>query len=131
MARALAAHSDLIERRTRRPPAITAIAIRRPDKPGDVPAPASLFTDDPWEVEARSDVEIIVEVMWGNDPAGALIETQLATGKHVVTALAGRLVVPGPGVGGVATAGAILGDLVGVAAAVVEHSAVENAVVAK
>jgi hypothetical protein len=35
------------------------------------------------------------------------------------------------GSGGAAMAGAILGDLVGLAAAVVEHSAVENAVVAR
>jgi len=86
VAKALAAHSDLIERRSGRRPAIRAIAIRHPDKPRDVPVPAPVFTDDPWEVVARGDVESVVEVMGGIDPAGALIERALATGKPVVTA---------------------------------------------
>lgn len=86
VARALTAHADLIARRTGRRLAIRAIAIRHPHKPRHVPVPASRFTDDPWEVVARSDVEIVVEVMGGHHPAGALIETALATGKPVVTA---------------------------------------------
>jgi homoserine dehydrogenase len=47
---------------------------------------AELLTDDPFSVVNRPDVDVLVEVMGGLDPARQVIEIALKAGKHVVTA---------------------------------------------
>jgi len=51
-----------------------------------VKAPASVFTDDPAAVVADPDVDVVIEVMGGVEPARGLIEAALRAGKPVVTA---------------------------------------------
>ena len=65
---------------------VTRVAVRDLDKDRDLPLPASAFTTDPFEVVEADDVDIIIEVMGGRDPASKLIRRALELGKPVVTA---------------------------------------------
>jgi homoserine dehydrogenase len=48
--------------------------------------PAGLLTDAPAHLVASPDVDVIVELMGGDEPAHTLIAAALGAGKHVVTA---------------------------------------------
>jgi homoserine dehydrogenase len=56
----------------------------------------SVFTNDPASVVASDDVDIVVEVMGGIDPARALVSAALAAHKPVVTANKALLAAYGP-----------------------------------
>ncbi len=71
----LAKHPELFE--------VTGIAVRRPDLHSDH-APGNLLTRDCWD--AIDDVDVVVELIGGTDPAGDLVKAALAAGKPVVTA---------------------------------------------
>jgi homoserine dehydrogenase len=86
VARALARHSGVIGRRAGRRPVIRAVAVRNPRQPRHVPVAPALFSDDAWRVATHPDVDVVVEVIGGLDPAGGAIEAALGAGKHVVTA---------------------------------------------
>lgn len=86
MARALTRHGGVIGRRAGRWPAIRAVAVRNPRQRRNAPVAPALFSDDAWQVATRPDVDVVVEVMGGLDPAGEAIEAALGAGKHVVTA---------------------------------------------
>src|SRR5688572_4907029 len=58
----------------------------RDDRPRDVPVAPELFTTDAREVVRDPEVQIVVEVMGGVEPARALILDALGNGKSVVTA---------------------------------------------
>ena len=62
---------------------VTGIAVRRPELHQDH-APSHLLTRDCWE--AIADVDVVVELIGGSDPAGELVRAALAAGKPVVTA---------------------------------------------
>ena len=62
---------------------VTGIAVRRPELHLDH-APGNLLTRDCWDV--IDDVDVVVELIGGSDPAGALVAAALAAGKPVVTA---------------------------------------------
>jgi homoserine dehydrogenase len=62
---------------------VTGIAVRRPELHLDH-APANLLTRDCWDV--IDDVDVVVELIGGSDPAGDLVNAALAAGKPVVTA---------------------------------------------
>ena len=62
---------------------VTGIAVRRPDLHA-VHAPHNLLTRDCREV--IEDVDVVVELIGGTDPAGELVHAALAAGKPVVTA---------------------------------------------
>ncbi len=68
-------HPDLFE--------VTGIAVRRPELHLDH-APANLLTRDCWDV--IDDVDVVVELIGGSDPAGDLVRAALTAGKPVVTA---------------------------------------------
>ncbi len=68
-------HSHLFE--------VTGIAVRRPELHTDH-APGNLLTRDCWD--AIDDVDVVVELIGGTDPAGDLIHAALLAGKPVVTA---------------------------------------------
>lgn len=71
----LAKHPELFE--------VTGIAVRRPDLHSDH-APGNLLTQNCWD--AIEDVDVVVELIGGTDPAGELVKAALAAGKPVVTA---------------------------------------------
>jgi len=73
-----------IERKVGGPIEVAKIGIRDPEKHRD--APTNLFTTDLVSIVDDPQIDVIVEVMGGVDPAGELIERALKNGKHVVTA---------------------------------------------
>ena len=79
-------HADLISARAGTRVEITRVAVRDLTRPRELKLAASAFTDDPASVVADPDVDVIVEVMGGLEPARGLIEAALHAGKPVVTA---------------------------------------------
>jgi len=65
---------------------IRRVAVRDPSKPRAFDIPGDLITTDPSEMIADADVDLVVEVMGGQDPAGDLVLQALQAGKPVVTA---------------------------------------------
>ncbi|MDX1621606.1 MAG: homoserine dehydrogenase, partial [Nitriliruptorales bacterium] len=65
---------------------VSRVAVRDTKKERDLPLPAGAFTDAPIDVVEADDVDIVVEVMGGRDPAGKLVRRALALKKPVVTA---------------------------------------------
>ncbi|HEX6263276.1 MAG TPA: homoserine dehydrogenase [Actinomycetota bacterium] len=65
---------------------VARVGVRDPGRERDVPVPADRFTGDLRSVVDDPEVEALVEVMGGVDPALDLILRALGKGKHVVTA---------------------------------------------
>jgi homoserine dehydrogenase len=63
---------------------IAGIAVRRPARHTDVPA--DLLTTDAAALVARDDVDLVIEVIGGIEPARSLLLNALSAGKSVVTA---------------------------------------------
>lgn len=85
--RLLHSHAEDFTARVGAPVELAAIGVRRlsRDRSG-LPCDPSLFTDDIDALIARDDVEVVVEVVGGVDPARAWLTTALRAGKSVVTA---------------------------------------------
>ena len=62
------------------------VAVRNLSRERDVALPASVFTNDANAVVGDPDVDIVVEVIGGIEPARELIVEALKAGKPVVTA---------------------------------------------
>lgn len=65
---------------------VTRIAVRDANKPRGAHIDPDIVTTDPSAVVADADVDIVVELMGGVEPAFSLVRDALAAGKHVVTA---------------------------------------------
>ncbi len=65
---------------------IRRVAVRDPSKPRNFEIPDGLFTTDPSSMIDDPSVDLVVEVMGGQDPAGDLVLRALQAGKPVVTA---------------------------------------------
>jgi homoserine dehydrogenase len=78
--------ADDIAARTGAKLEVTRIAVRDVARARDLPIGAEVFTDDPWSVVDAEDVDVVVEVMGGREPASRLIRRALELGKPVVTA---------------------------------------------
>ena len=63
---------------------LAGIAVRRPARHPDVPA--GLLTTDAAELVQRPDVDVVVEVIGGIEPARSLLLAAMKAGKSVVTA---------------------------------------------
>jgi len=80
-------HADVLAARAGRPIVITAISARSRSKNRGVDLSGYAWEDDPVALARRPDVDVVIEVMGGEDgPAKACVETALKFGKHVVTA---------------------------------------------
>jgi homoserine dehydrogenase len=65
---------------------LVGIAVRRPGRDrGELPIPKSLFTSDAMGLLKRDDVDIVVEVVGGIEPARSWLVEALRAGKSVVT----------------------------------------------
>ena len=62
------------------------VAVRDLNRPRPIPLSNSLLTTDPAAVVANPDVDLVVEVMGGLEPARSLILAAIDAGKAVVTA---------------------------------------------
>ncbi|HYO34661.1 MAG TPA: homoserine dehydrogenase [Geodermatophilus sp.] len=67
-----------------RPVQVAGVAVRRPDRHPDVPA--DLLTTDALGLVTRDDVDLVVEVIGGIEPARSLISAAIEAGKSVVSA---------------------------------------------
>jgi homoserine dehydrogenase len=79
-------HADVIEARAGVPLEVARVAVADLGKDRDLPLPARCFTDDDDAVVGDPDVDIVVEVIGGIEPARRLIVEALMGGKPVVTA---------------------------------------------
>jgi homoserine dehydrogenase len=78
-------HHDLAAR-VGAPIELVGVAVRRPEHPREVEVPAELLTTDAESLVAREDVDLVVEVIGGIEPARSLILSALENGASVVTA---------------------------------------------
>jgi len=88
--------ADDITARTGAKLEITRIAVRDPAKVRGLPVDAAMYTDDPLSVVEADDIDMIVEVMGGIEPAGGYIRRALELGKPVVTANKELVAAQGP-----------------------------------
>jgi len=65
---------------------LIGVAVRRIDAPREVKVPAGLLTTDAHALVTREDLDVVVEVIGGIEPARSLILAAIASGKSVVTA---------------------------------------------
>ena len=82
----LAREADDITARTGARLELTRIAVRDTGRDRGLGLPPSVFTADARSVVEADDVDVIIEVMGGRQPAGDLIRRALELGKPVVTA---------------------------------------------
>ncbi|MCW2700736.1 MAG: hom [Blastococcus sp.] len=82
--RLLDEQADDLAARIGRPVEVAGVAVRRPIHHGDVPA--HLLTTDALSLVTREDVDLVVEVIGGIEPARSLILAAFAAGKSVVSA---------------------------------------------
>ena len=84
--RLLHGSADDLAARIGAPLEIAGIAVRRPQRRRDLPVGDDLFTTDADSLVARDDVDIVVEVIGGIEPARTLLLSALRSGKSVITA---------------------------------------------
>jgi homoserine dehydrogenase len=85
-----------LEARVGAPVRLAGIAVRRIDAPRDVQVPEGLLTTDAHGLVSRGDVDVVVEVIGGIEPARSLILSALENGASVVTANKALLADDGP-----------------------------------
>jgi homoserine dehydrogenase len=65
---------------------VRGVAVRDPGISREVPLPPATFHQDPGELLRDPEVQVIVELIGGLDPARSLVHGAMDNGKHVVTA---------------------------------------------
>jgi homoserine dehydrogenase len=94
--RMLHEHTGEIERRAGTHVEVVRVAVRDPDRARDVPLDPSRLVKEPDEIVSAPDVDVVVEVIGGIEPARSLILAAMAAGKSVVTANKALLADHGP-----------------------------------
>lgn len=84
--RLLGEQADDLAARVGAPVELVGVAVRRLDSPREVEVPAGLLTTDAAALVARDDVDVVIEVIGGIEPARSLILSALEHGASVVTA---------------------------------------------
>ena len=82
----VAAQADTIEQRTGVRLEVTRVAVRNLSAPREVQLGESVLTRDSFGVVADPEIDLVVEVIGGIEPARELITTALRNGKPVITA---------------------------------------------
>lgn len=86
VAKALVERAEAIATQVGCPVELRKILVREPAKGRAVNVEPSLLTTDPQALIADPEIDIIIEVIGGENPALELIREALSRGKHVVTA---------------------------------------------
>ncbi|UUZ58341.1 homoserine dehydrogenase [Nocardioides sp. B-3] len=94
--RLLMEQADDLTARVGAPVELVGVAVRRLDAQRDVDVPAELLTTDAAGLVARDDVDPVIEVIGGIEPARSLILSALGNGASVVTANKALLAEDGP-----------------------------------
>ena len=84
--RLLHEHADDLTARVGAPIELVGVAVRRPEAQRDAEVPTELLTTDAPALVARDDVDLVVEVIGGIEPARPLILAAMENGASVVTA---------------------------------------------
>ncbi len=84
--RQLDRHATELAARVGAPLEIAGVAVRRPKRARDLPLDPALLTSDAAALAVREDIDIVVEVVGGIEPARSWMLSALAAGKGVVTA---------------------------------------------
>src|SRR6202034_180532 len=84
--RLLTEQSADLEARAGAPLQIVGVAVRDPGRSREVAVPDELLTTDGAELVTRPDVDIVIELIGGIEPARELLLAALKAGKSVVTA---------------------------------------------
>jgi len=77
---------DEISRRAGRRIVVSAAAVRNRSVARDCPMEGIHLTTDPVDIVTNPDIDIVVELMGGEEPARQLVLRAIANGKHVITA---------------------------------------------
>ncbi|MGW1004439.1 homoserine dehydrogenase [Streptomyces sp. NPDC002520] len=85
VARIMTTHADDLAQRIGAPVELTGVAVRRPSKVREGIDPA-LVTTDATALVKRGDIDVVVEVIGGIEPARTLITTAFEHGASVVSA---------------------------------------------
>ena len=65
---------------------IVKVAVKNINKPRSVEVPKELVTDNPYELTSNPDIDVIVELIGGVEPAYDYLADAIKHGKHIVTA---------------------------------------------
>lgn len=65
---------------------IVKIAVKNINKPRTVELPLGILTDNPYEIVNDANINVVVELIGGVEPAWDYIKTAIENGKHIVTA---------------------------------------------
>jgi homoserine dehydrogenase len=84
--RLIKAHGDDLSHRIGAPIELAGIAVRRPRRQRDLDVDPALFTTDSESLVARDDIDVVIEVIGGIEPARSLLVAALERGASVVTA---------------------------------------------
>jgi homoserine dehydrogenase len=79
-------NADLLEAQTECRFEVRYVVVRDPAKPRAVPIPPEQLTTDATRAVSDPQVDIVIEVMGGLEPARTLIRQSLQAGKSVITA---------------------------------------------
>ena len=85
VARIMTTHADDLAARIGAPVELAGVAVRRPSKVREGIDPA-LVTTDATALVKRGDIDVVVEVIGGIEPARSLITTAIEHGASVVSA---------------------------------------------
>ncbi|MCI0688701.1 MAG: homoserine dehydrogenase [Sporichthyaceae bacterium] len=96
VARRLATHGDELAARAGAPIELVGIAVRDPARRRVAELDPALFTGDAAELAGRPDLDIVVELIGGLEPARTLVLTAMERGSSVVTANKALLAADGP-----------------------------------
>ncbi|GIP31380.1 homoserine dehydrogenase [Paenibacillus sp. J2TS4] len=79
-------HQEDLVMQTGSPLKIEKVLVKDRSKARNISVSEDKLTEDPWEIIYNEDIDVVVEVMGGIEPAKTYILEALARGKHVVTA---------------------------------------------
>ncbi|MGE5596957.1 MAG: homoserine dehydrogenase [Hyphomicrobiales bacterium] len=96
VARALIERREYFARQVGAELVVRRAAVRDLEKPRTVELPPGLLTNNVAEVIEDPAIDIVVEVIGGEEPAGSFIRGALKAGKHVVTANKELIAKSGP-----------------------------------
>ena len=65
---------------------VVKIAVRNINKPRSVEIPDGLITDNAYDIINNPEIDVVVELIGGIEPAWEYISTAIKNGKHIVTA---------------------------------------------
>ena len=94
--RLLAEHAGDLAARVGVPLELAGIAVAHPGRSRELPVAPELFTGDATELIGRDDIDLVVELVGGIEPARSLIVDALEHGASVVTANKELLATDGP-----------------------------------